>query len=63
MGHMKFLPKAVTICSGEEKGFDYKNNHRYSKSSNFWLDNINKINCKMLVVLLYISSGLGSKKV
>lgn len=38
---MKFLVKAVTICSREEKRFDYKNNHRYGKLANFWLNNNN----------------------
>lgn len=43
---VRFLPKVVNIYSREEEGFDYKNNYGYSKSANFQLDNINKINCK-----------------
>ena len=54
MERIKFLPKTVTICFGEKKRFDCKNNHEYGKSANFWLDNINKFNCKTLVVLSYI---------
>ena len=60
---MKFLPKILTICSGKEKGFDYKNNHGCGKSANFWPDNISKMNYRMLIVLSYISLGLGSRKV
>ena len=63
MVRVRFLPKAVTVYSGKEKGFNCKNNHKCDKSANFWLDNISKINCRMLVVLLYTSLGLGSKKV
>ncbi len=63
MKHMRFLFKAVIVCSGKEEGFDSKNNHRYNKADNFWLDNISKINCRMLVVLLYTLSWLGSIKV
>lgn len=60
---MKFPPKVVTICSRKKKGFDCKNNHKYSKLANFWLDNINKIKCRMLIVLLYTLLGLESRKV
>ena len=63
MGRVRFLPKAVTICSREKKGFDCKNNHRCNKSANFRLDNISKINYRMLVVLSYISLGLELRKV
>ena len=63
MGYVKFLPKIVNICSREKKRFDCKNNHGCSKLANFWLDNISKINCKMLVVLSYILSELESGKV
>ncbi len=54
MRRIKFLPKAVTVCFGEEKGFDCKNNHGCDKSANFQLDNISKFNCKTLVVLVII---------
>lgn len=50
---VRFLPKAITICSREKKGFDYKNNDKRNKSANFWQDNISKINCRTLVVLSY----------
>ena len=63
MERVKFLPKVVTIYSREKKGFDYKNNHGYGKLPNFWLNNISKINSRMLVILSYISLGLGSKKI
>ncbi len=49
-----FPPKAVTVCSGEEEGFNCKNNHGCGKSANFWLDNIRKFNCRKLVVLVVI---------
>ncbi len=63
MEHIKFLPKILTVCSGEEEGFDCKNNYKCGKLANFQLDNINKFNCRTLVVLSYTSSGLGSRKV
>ncbi len=54
MGCVRFPPKAVTVCSGEEKGFDCKYNHGCGKSANFRLDNISKFNCRTLVVLVVI---------
>ena len=60
---MRFLFKTITICFGEKKRFDCKNNHGYNKLVNFQLDNINKINCKIIIVLSYTSLGLGSRKV
>ncbi len=54
MGCVRFLPKAIAICFREKKGFDCKNNHGCGKSANFWLDNIGKFNCKMLIVLVII---------
>lgn len=64
MRRMRFLSKAITICSRKKIKFNCKNNHRYSKLVNFSLDIINKINCKMLVVILYILlPGLQLEKV
>ena len=63
MGRVRFSPKAITICSGEEKEFDYKNNYECNKSANFRLDNISKINYRILVVLSYASSELESRKI
>lgn len=63
MRDMRFLPKAVTVCTGKDKTFDYKNNHECNKSANFWLDNMSKINCKMLIVLLYTTWRLRSRKI
>ena len=60
---MRFLPKAVTVCSREEEGFDCKNNYRHSKLANFRQENISKINYRTLVVLSYTLSGLGLRKV
>ncbi len=54
MGHVRFPPKAVTVCSGEEEEFDCKNNHGCDKSAHFRLDNISKFNCRTLVVLVVI---------
>ena len=48
---MRFLPKAVTICFEKKEGFNCKNNYKYTKLANFWLDNSSKINYKRLVVL------------
>lgn len=53
MGYIRFLSKTITIYSKEEEGFNCKNNHDCGKLANFWLDNIRKINCRILVVLLY----------
>lgn len=63
MRYVKFLPKAVTICFREKEEFNCKNNYKYSKLANFWLDNNSKINCKMLIVFLYILLKLGLRKV
>lgn len=63
MLNVKFPPKIVTIYSREEKGFNYQNNHRDSKSNNFQLDIIGKTKCKMRIVISYNSFGLRSKKV
>ena len=30
-----FLPKIITISSEKEVRFNYKNNHKHSKSANF----------------------------
>ncbi len=63
MGRVRFSPKAVTVCFGEEEGFHCKNNYGCGKVANFCLDNISKINYRILVVLSYTSSRLGSRKV
>lgn len=59
---MRFLSKALTVFFKEKKGFDYKNNYKYDKLANFCLDNIFKINYKILVILLYILSKLELRK-
>ena len=63
MEYVKFLFKALTIYFGEKKRFNCKKNYRYVKLANFWLNNISKINCKILIVLSYTSSGFGSRKI
>ena len=60
---ISFLPKSIIICYKEKKGFDYKNNSQCDQLINFYLDNINNINCKILVILLYILLVLELKKV
>lgn len=60
---IKFPPKVVIIYFGEKARFDWKKNHGHNKLANFWLDIINKINCKTLVVMSYTSSGFGSRKI
>ena len=40
---IRFPPKAVTVYSGEKEQFDCKNNYRYGKLANFWLDNISNL--------------------
>ena len=63
MGRIRFLPKVGTICSGDEKEFDCKNNHRCGESANLQLDIISKINYRMLIILSYILSSLELRKV
>lgn len=55
---MRFPPKVVTVCSETKAGFNYKNNYWCGKSANFWLDMINKINCRKLVIISYIVSQI-----
>ena len=62
MRYISFLSKVVTIYFGEEKRFDCKNNHKCKKSANFYLDNISKINCKILVFLLILYQGYSQEK-
>ena len=63
MGCVRFLLKAVTVYSREKEGFNYKNNHGHGKSANFRLDNISKMNCRILVVWSYTSPDLASRNV
>lgn len=63
MGHVRFSPKTITVYFENKKRFDYKNNHGCSKSANFYLDNISKINYRMLVILSYTLSKLRLKKI
>lgn len=63
IGRVNLQLKAVTICSKEEEGYDYKNNYGHGKSANFQPDNISRMNCKKRVVLLNTSSKLGLRKV
>ena len=63
MGHVRFPPKVVTVYSREKKAFDYKNNYQCNKLANFWLDNISKINCRMLVILSFTLLELGLRKI
>lgn len=52
---VKLLPKVVIVYFREEARFDYKNNHGCGKLANFALNIMRKINCKMLLVMLYTS--------
>ncbi len=54
MERVRFPPKAVTVSSRKEEGFNFKNNHGSGKSANFRLSNISEFNCRMLVVLVVI---------
>ncbi len=54
MGRVRFPSKVITVCSGEEKASDCKNNHGCGKLTNFRLDNISEFNCITLVVLVVI---------
>lgn len=46
------MPKAVTVISGEKAGFNCKNNYRYYKLANFWLNTISKVNFRLLVIII-----------
>lgn len=59
---MRFLFKVITVYF-KKKQFNYMNNYRYGKSVSFYLDIINKINYKILVIISYISSELRLRKV
>lgn len=63
MRRVRFPPKIVTIYSRGKKGFDCKNNYKRCKRPHLQLDNISKINYRMLVILLYTSFGLGMRNV
>lgn len=54
MRYVRFSFKVIIIWFREKVGFNCKNNYRYDKSTNFWLDIINKINCKILIVKSYL---------
>lgn len=55
---MRFLPNVIIICFREKTILNCKNNYKCNKLANFWPDIMNKINYKILVVILYISSKL-----
>lgn len=59
---IRFSPKAITFYFEKEEGFDYKNNYGPGKLASFRLDKISKNNCRMLAVLSYTLSVLGTKK-
>ena len=59
---MRFPPKALIVYSENKTEFDYMNNQRCNKLTNFWLDIISKMNFRMLIVMLYISLGLRLKR-
>lgn len=50
MIYVRFISKVVIVYSGEEVGFDCKNNYGRGKSNNFWLNITDKINYKTLIV-------------
>ncbi len=51
---VRFSSKAIIVCSREDEEFDCKNNYRCGKLAKFWLENIEKFNCRMLVVFVVI---------
>ncbi len=63
MSHVGFTPKSITVYTGEEAGFDCKNNHGRCKSAIFWLDTISKVNFRSLVLMSYTLSGLELRNV
>lgn len=60
---IKFKPKAIIVYFEKEERFNYKNIYEYDILANFWLNNISKINCKMLVIMSYIPLRLELRKV
>lgn len=61
--HLKLPLKVIIFYSREKIRFNCKPNLKKDKLANFWLDIINKINYKILVVILYTSLELKSKKI
>lgn len=59
----KILSKSITIYANEKALFNGKNSYWYSKSADFWLDIISKINCIVVVIISYMSLKLRSHKV
>lgn len=51
MAYVRFAFRAITIYSIEQEEFDNKNNHKYNKLANIWVDNMNNINFKKLMFL------------
>lgn len=63
IGHVRFLPKVLNVFFIEKKRFDCKNHHKRGKLADFQLNNIRKINCRILVVILYVLLGLKLRKI
>lgn len=63
MLHVKFLSKFLSIYYREKTRFDGKNNHSSDNLANICLDISGKINCENLVVILYTSSRIRSRKI
>lgn len=63
MEQVRFSLKIITVYSKEKTGFDCKNNQWHNKLANFRLDDINKINCKKQIVMLYTSLKLGLRNI
>lgn len=62
MGRIRFLPEVITVCFRKKAGFNYKNNYKYAKLANVWLNIISKKNSKIPIIILYILLRLGSRK-
>lgn len=57
------MPKVIIVCTNNKAGFYCKNNYGHYKSAIFWLDTINKVNFRLLVIMSYTSLGLRSRNI
>lgn len=60
---MRFIPKTIIVCFDKKAGFNYKNNYKYCKEVDVWLDIITKVNFKILINISYIFWELKSRKI
>lgn len=63
MAFVRFLFKVSIVYFEEKIRFNSKNNYKYSKLANFLSNIIDKIDCKIQIVISYTLLGLRLKKI